>query len=506
MSYSRFLCCGLLVACTSNGAGNLEGAVSAKSFVLDSLDGEVTKHEVDTFLAVVAATAIPTSQYPGGGHNYLADGNGGTTLEAINRLYEITGDIPSLAAEHGRLLELAIQWSDAWLSHRNDLPLGEHRVMWTGNIDPVWPPDAPPSTYAACEVGETIGILAYTALNIVNTPAIWSQTVSEGDPNGYGATYLERAKTYITMLEYSMDNYFNKHFLDTATLTIHHPSSAAYDALGSNNVNAWNREMMFLHAWQTLSQVHAQLGDDPKRAAEYKSITENTVNLFVKNAKPKVAPDGTQVYDWGYGNFGDEKNHLTGEQIGIHAQYDIWGLTRAYRAGYTSATAQQMKTYADTVVHELMISPGVYAGYIDRCCSTQTYDYLPSGFMFLTPYNTDIYKAAADADINNHHQQSSETLTSGILWAKHWIASQSSQQQPPPPPSTGCTASLTSYQSARCNATVIYNHQLYKCISQTAGVNGEALGCGSQGVYCSNIAPDDVAWGATAWQPLQSCN
>jgi hypothetical protein len=36
-------------------------------------------------------------------------------------------------------------------------------------------------------------------------------------------------------------------------------------------------------------------------------------------------------------------------------------------------------------------------------------------------------------------------------------------------------------------------------------VNGEPTGCGVAGVYCSAIAPDNAAWGATAWQPLSTC-
>ena len=98
----------------------------------------------------------------------------------------------------------------------------------------------------------------------------------------------------------------------------------------ANNVNAWNREMMFLHAWQTLGEIHALLSDDPPRATTYQTITRNIVDLFVQNAVRATAPDGTPVYNWGYGNFGDLENNKTSEQIGVHAQYDIWGLTRAY--------------------------------------------------------------------------------------------------------------------------------------------------------------------------------
>src|SRR5260370_5560144 len=114
--------------------------------------------------------------------------------------------------------------------------------------------------------------------------------------------------------------------------------------------------------------------------------------------------------------------------------YEMWGLTRAYSTGYSTVpTAAQMKTYADTVVHEITLSidsagAATYASFNDRCCSTATYNYLPSGFVFLTPYNTDIYKPFANADINSGRQANSPGLTSDILWAKHWIFSHS---QPP---------------------------------------------------------------------------
>jgi hypothetical protein len=71
--------------------------------------------------------------------------------------------------------------------------------------------------------------------------------------------------------------------------------------------------------------------------------------------------------------------------------------------------------------------------------------------------------------------------------------------------SSGCTGTIASYSLGKCSATVVYNGKLYKCISQAAGVNGEPAGCGTTGVYCSSIAPDNAAWGATAWQLLQTC-
>jgi len=80
--------------------------------------------------------------------------------------------------------------------------------------------------------------------------------------------------------------------------------------------------MMFLHAYQTLGQIHQVLGDDSSLAALYKSIVMISTDAFVRNTQPRKGPDGTPVYDWGYGNMGDVTERLTGESTG-HGQYDI---------------------------------------------------------------------------------------------------------------------------------------------------------------------------------------
>jgi|SRR5581483_1593215 len=59
-----------------------------------------------------------------------------------------------------------------------------------------------------------------------------------------------------------------------------------------------------------------------------------------------------------------------------------------------------------------------YAGFNERCCSTQTDDYLPAGFIFLTPFNTDIFKPGATADVNSGHVKGGGGIAAGILWGQ----------------------------------------------------------------------------------------
>jgi hypothetical protein len=70
---------------------------------------------------------------------------------------------------------------------------------------------------------------------------------------------------------------------------------------------------------------------------------------------------------------------------------------------------------------------------------------------------------------------------------------------------TGCTGTISTYGQGVCGATVVYQGKLYRCASQTAGVNGGSTSCGTAGVYCNNVAPDNAAWGSTAWTFVQSC-
>ena len=400
---------------------------SGGSYLVEGLSGDVTARELDAFIAATAAASIPVAMWQEGNvgsHNTLSTfGRGGYTLESLNLLYEVARDA-GMTSQQRRLLDLAIKWNDAWLVHRNDMPMGEKRVMWTGKVEPIWPPNHPAdpeAAYAGSETADAVGTLAHTTLNILRTPEIGAMTVPDGDPNRFGATYQARAKTYLAMLEVSMDQFFVPRFIDLQTLTIRHPSEPAYDVPVKQNVNAWNRMMLFGNAFQMLGQIHALLGDDATKEARYRKVVENIVDPFVKASVPHPAADGTQVFDWGYGNFGDIKNNLSNEDLG-HGVIDMLGLTRASRAGYGHATAAQLKTYADTVMHEIRIGPGNYAGSVNRAKAKEMATWLNGGWLTLSPYLPGLLQAIATDQIAAGQASRSASVAGYILWAKHWAA------------------------------------------------------------------------------------
>src|SRR5688572_20086791 len=239
-----------------DGPAPADGPPVSAGYLVEGLSGDVTTRELDTFIATTAAVSIPVAMWQPanpGSHNTLSTfGRGGYTLEAINLLHEVARDA-SMTSQQRRLLDLAIKWNDAWLVHRNDMPMGEKRVMWTGKVEPLWPPNHPAdpeARYAGSETADALGMLAHTTLNIFRATELARMTVPDGDPNRFGATYEARAKKYLAMLEESMDQFFVPRFIDLATSTIQHPSEPAYDMPVKQNVNAWNRKMLFVNAFQ----------------------------------------------------------------------------------------------------------------------------------------------------------------------------------------------------------------------------------------------------------------
>jgi len=453
-----------LLLSVSSGRGFAQTA--DPNVVVDSVTGDVDQNEVDTFISFMtnvggknANAVFPTNAL---GDN-LAYGTPGLNLEAINYMYRITGDLmvtnPSMSLEHMQLMNLGIAWSENFILLRNDQANGNHQVMWTGNVDHVWQTYATGTSeagYAGSENGDTAGHILYTALNILQTPSIWNQTVPDGNPNNFGVTYLQRAQTYITMMEDTTQNYFTRYFINPTTYQIIAPTSPAWTTF-AENMDAWNRQFLLTNDYLRLAQCHAILGDNPTLQALYTNIVKVSANAYVANAQLATAsqtvtsafPAQEAVYDSGYGNEGDLTGQITGNSSS-HTSYEFQGIARTFEAGpaYSSLSLMNMERYANTVEYAmfnyvgyppppytaapfnvLLSSPYVTAYYktIDAGLvlptTNATSDYLYGQFYFMTPYNTLFWQPAANGAAPNNHNNyhNNPYYTTGILYAKHWV-------------------------------------------------------------------------------------
>ncbi len=384
--------------------------VGAASMTLSSLTGAVTATETSSFKTFMAGETPPAAQTY---DNTIADGTAGMEAEALGLMYEVTND-PSL-------LNQMIVYADDFLSLRNDFT--DKRVMWTGKVDPVWLTKAATSSeagYAGCENNDIVGHIAYCAKLILQTPSLWNVAVPDGNPHGYGVTYYSRATNYISQMEYSESNYFNKYFVSNATLPAYRitaPTSSAWTAIGES-VNAWNRQMMFLNGWQRLSECHQLLGDNPANVAQYDAIVSAAMTWFISGLQ-SYTTNGVPVYNWTYapGSGGTEDNTL-------HSTYDIWGVTRAWASGRYAISNATMIPLANTLQYVMNVSTNAISYYVNGTSSpNSTRNFIYPGWMPIADFNPATYAIMANMNISQGSQHSTAIFDAFILWVKNarWI-------------------------------------------------------------------------------------
>ena len=389
----------LLLACLGTSQG-------LASMTVQSLSGPVTATEISSFKTFMATQSPPTAQTY---DNTLADGTAGMNCEALGLMYEVTND-PAILNE-------MISFADSFIALRNDYT--DRRVMWTGQVEPVWLTTATTSGdpgYAGCENNDIVGHIAYCAKLILQSPALWNTTVPDGNPHGYGVTYLQRAQTYVTRMEQVESQYMNPWFIDTSTDRIKDSTQVdpRFSALGQSTT-AWNRQMMFINGWQRLSECHAILGDSPANVAFYDAICRASVSWF-QTEWQNTTGGGQPAYLWQYA-----PSHAGGnEEMNLHAAYDMWGLGRAYDAGKYGMTQPLLRPFAETLRY-IIYQQGTsytFAEWVNGDTS-KTRNYIYPEWMYIAAWDPCTFSIMAQADINQGSQGSTAIFDALILWVKN---------------------------------------------------------------------------------------
>jgi hypothetical protein len=292
--------------------------------------------------------------------NNFAYGTAAKNLGDMRSMYALTGDL--------YYLDQAIKFADYFLLTRNDPVTG--RVLWTGKREPCWPNNdatAPDAGVCGAESAQVAGQILHVARIIAADKTIWSKTVALGDPNHYGATYIQRARTYLQECERSMDFFLAHFFAPAQDNFIVTPTDPAYAALGPNYAKAqgrkmaWNQEDMISDGLALIGDVLILLGEDPMRVASNDALVKATLNHFIAELKAnQYTANGATVYKWGY-NPGD----LFHVEDLAHASGDINMLDKGYVRGRYGIDRATMVPMANTFF-ELVAKPdGSYAAHVD---------------------------------------------------------------------------------------------------------------------------------------------
>lgn len=380
--------------------------VASDGIKVSSLDGAVTSDELHSFNSYMASLT-PASDNIG---NNWAQGHSGEETKALGVIYEI--------AQQQQTLDTMLRYCDAVLSQRNDLapaPVGQQTV-WTGDIAPVWPNVNTDPVPTGGEQGDPVGHLANCANLILKTKSLYNEKVTTGDPNGYGATYLERAKKYLSEADVAMTKHILPRLLNTSS------DSRMYFATDSPYKGGlavpWNQQMMFNYAFQNLVSAHRILGDDAVLAAQYRKLMLASLSWFFSGggATSKTSRQGNPIYTWMYAR------DMSAVEDSNHASLDVAGFYRAWVDGNWSITKQQMVPFANVLVDVMTLGGGQYAGTVDGKCGSKhsaCTDYIRGGMVSLAEFRPEEYHNIMGADLQAGNTTTKVDVFSRFLWVKN---------------------------------------------------------------------------------------
>ncbi len=386
------------------------GCASASAqMTVESFTSAPTPNEIGSFKSYIL-TVAPGTNGNLNPQNEWAQHNSGQRTKAMGLIYEMTHDLA--------ILNRMIAFCDAVLSQRNDLaasPVGQY-VVWTGRVDPVWPNSTASPIGTGGEQGDPVGHLGYCARLVLETPSIWNTNVGVGDPNGYGATYLARAKTFVAAADYSMDHHILSNLLDLS-----HQNRLYWQADNPYMSGAvpWNQVMMFTYAFQNLAAAHRVLNDDPVRASEYDAIVKANMDWFFSGesgcADPYPDSQGNLAYLWAY-------RVPSGVEDWSHGNLDVQGLYRAYLSGKYGITSAQMAPLANVLYDVVRRGPNDYAGRVngtDGSGNSAPTTYVRPGWYVTTLFRSDIYNDIVTDDLTVGGTTTDITRFSYFLWVKY---------------------------------------------------------------------------------------
>ena len=382
-------------------------ARAAEAMLVEGPTGPVTAKEILAFKRFMQDAPLATNNL----HNAMVYGAGGEAAEALGRMFEISGDV--------ELLDRMLAFTDRMLGARNDPKTGA--LIWTGARELVWPNQAPQDgkpLYSSTENGDVVGHIAYAARLILEHKKLWAGKVPGGDPLCFGATYRERAGTYIREMDRTLDSFILKWLVRPDTQRCYAPNSPLYEAITragtANQPVPWNQQTMLNNGFQRLAECHRLLGDDDGRAQRYDAIVKASVAWFFESVE-RYEVQGKTCYKWAY-VFERPLRHI--EDTG-HGGYDVAGLMRAYVSGRYSLTAEMMRPFANTVSCVLAQPGNKFMGRVDGTAGKHPPGGLGGGWVDLCEVQPGLLPLFLAA--NQGRIKASPGLTANLLWAKHRI-------------------------------------------------------------------------------------
>jgi len=399
------------------GAENVVRAED-RDMMLEGVDGDVTTNEYRSFIDKLNYLPPPPTSNIG---NLMVDEKDGARLHGMQTFYSFTHD--------RRDLDMGIVWSDAFLHARNDPTNG--RIIWTGQRDLCWPnkeTNDVQALHVGSENGDVIEHIVNTARLILEDPGVWNQTAPP-DPFGFGATYLDRAKTYVRECQRSAETTIVPWFVRSTGdgYRLYHPDSPGYfNCCGDSGPVPWNQQQSLVGALLRLAQCHRLLNDGNTNIAYYEKITADAAAWFFASTLP-VSAHNRVCYQWTYVAPRDPADW---PEVTTESDYDMF-IFRAFQANL-GPTRLQMQRLINTARFVMYLGTNRIAGKVDGTSNAERHDrqFLEFEWIEMSVLDREFYHLVADTVLTSHEYWNNLAVEAAVLSAKHYWATHASLPEP----------------------------------------------------------------------------
>lgn len=396
----------LILHAQQNRVQETEKPSLGAKLIFENLSGPITKNEILAFKEHITNVQAPESA----DRNVYVYGNPGKIIEACGLMVEVTQD--------QGILDRMIYYCDEALAGRNDLApteKGGQRVVWSGKVEPVWPP-SPPSVSpagAGVEQGSVLAHILYGAKLILSKPEIWNKKVSMGDPKGFGLTYKERAMTYVKQADLVIEKWILPYFV-RSDKKFYFPGPP--NTYKPNEAAPWNQLFMLTNGLIRLSQCHTLLNDSPGKVKAYDELVSVNINWFKENVIVYTSAAGTTCWKFNYALVSrmEDTNHFA---------YESEGMWLAFDAAKYGVSLQDMvimaNTYFDVVLNKLQ--NGRFAGNVDGTTGSGHAggdNYVRDEYIYLADIRKDEYQKVAGIELASGKLAVSPQIAARMLWLK----------------------------------------------------------------------------------------
>jgi hypothetical protein len=284
--------------------------------------------------------------------------------------------------------------------------------------------------HSSVENGDVIEHIVNTARVILENPPVWNETAPP-DQFGFGATYLDRAKTYVRECQRSTDTTIVPWFVHSTKdgYRLYYPDSAAYFKSADGDEKGfipWNQQQALVGGLLRLAQCHRLLNDGNTNIAYYEKITADAAEWFFASALP-VSSHGRVCYQWTYVA---PRDPATWPEVTTESDYDMF-IFRAYQANL-GPTRLQMQRLINTGRFVMYLGTNRIAGKVDGTSTTERHERQFPNFEWIemSVLDHDYYHLVASTVLTSHEYWDNLPVEAAVLSAKHYWATHSPLPEP----------------------------------------------------------------------------